>query len=135
MKKSPTTTFGDMYSTPNNGNSATYSRTESMPGASASIRLALDEKRRAYNAQKANVNAQLAKEREQKSRDAFFTLLGKGGPSPIVPPPVNQSPLRANPTSRQGHQSMDAQQYESLSRDMQQLMAEVKRISTDQVDT
>jgi len=62
-------------------NGTPYDRSDSMPGASASIRLALEEKRRHYNTQRATLNAQLAKEREQKSRQAFFTLLGKA-PTP-----------------------------------------------------
>jgi hypothetical protein len=110
-------------------NGGAYNRSDSMPGASASIRLALEEKRRQYNTQRANLNAQLAKEREQKSRDAFFTLLGKQPPAQahgIALPPD------ARPVTAPQHSSVDTSQLENLNKDMAKLMAEVKRISMDQ---
>jgi len=49
-----------------------------------------------------------------------------------TPDTTMSSPLRQSSAQRTGHQSMDAQQFQSLNRDMRQLMQEVKRISTDQ---
>ncbi|GMR33772.1 hypothetical protein PMAYCL1PPCAC_03967, partial [Pristionchus mayeri] len=57
--------------------SSPYSRSDSLPAASMSIRLALEEKRREHTMKKVLANTATEAERQEKSKAAFFALMKK----------------------------------------------------------
>ncbi|GMT03434.1 hypothetical protein PENTCL1PPCAC_25608 [Pristionchus entomophagus] len=56
---------------------SSYSRSDSLPAASMSIRLALEEKRRVHTLKKVLASTANEEERQEKSKAAFFALMSK----------------------------------------------------------
>uniref|UniRef100_A0A914WH24 Calponin-homology (CH) domain-containing protein n=1 Tax=Plectus sambesii TaxID=2011161 RepID=A0A914WH24_9BILA len=140
--KSPTTNFGELMqrSPDKNLMAQSYLRSDSMP-ARAGIRLALEEKRREHERRKLLESSLHEVERQQKGKEAFFTLMGKNVPSAVdklnLPGDQNGSPMRRlRATSDAGNgaavDSPSSRQIEALNKTVQTLQEKVERMSAQQ---
>ncbi|GMT33362.1 hypothetical protein PFISCL1PPCAC_24659 [Pristionchus fissidentatus] len=96
--------------------SSPYSRSDSLPVASMSIRLALEEKRREHERKKVMASTATEAERQEKSKAAFFALMSK----------VKSNEVEASPAYSESDNLMD-----TLSKQVMDLQAKVEQMTME----